>query len=138
MQVVNVVFSSFGVEQTAGCTYDYLSVYDGTDNKTGTLIGQFCGTLLPAELIRSTGTSLFLYFVSDVDSGSTGFTLTWTAVSPTRAYRTCSKIAACNRFSLSKICMEQQNITVNLSVLYLLTLFCCIVLFVRLISVTAN
>jgi hypothetical protein len=80
-KLVQVTFRRLGIEQSPDCQYDRVSVFDGPDNGS-TLIGTYCGTLLPQELIQSTGSVLFVYFVSDIEDGGQGFVLNWNATDP--------------------------------------------------------
>ncbi|XP_021364924.1 cubilin-like, partial [Mizuhopecten yessoensis] len=68
---INVL--DFKVEYHPSCSWDRLSVYDGP-SKTSTLIGMFCG-VKSGVAINSSGTALFLEFVSDYIVPDKGFQL---------------------------------------------------------------
>ncbi|KAA0194649.1 Metalloendopeptidase [Fasciolopsis buskii] len=70
-QTVLLRFLYFEVEEENLCTYDYLRIYDGTDQK-GKLLGGFCGRNLPNVFIAESG-HLHLQFVSDDTIGDKGF-----------------------------------------------------------------
>ncbi|XP_033647325.1 fibrillin-2-like [Asterias rubens] len=68
---VSLTFSSFEVEESSGCYYDYVQVFDGADD-TATLIGRFCGDETP-RTITSTGSKLLIKFISDSSIARLGF-----------------------------------------------------------------
>ncbi len=77
-QVSSVAFSNFDVESNAGCSWDYLKVFDG-ETITAPAIGQYCGTELPNDgVITATNPSgcLTFQFVSDASTSRNG----WEAV----------------------------------------------------------
>ncbi|MFY8034722.1 MAG: CUB domain-containing protein, partial [Flexibacteraceae bacterium] len=70
--------STFRFSFTALATernYDFVRIYNGTNN-TGTLIGEYSGTTLPAN-IEFVGTSAFVTFTSDVSNEFEGFVLNY-------------------------------------------------------------
>jgi len=79
LQVIRLTFSEFDVELSENCVYDHLSVFDGDDDQSPT-VGVYCGKRMPQELIQSTGSTLFLAFVSDAEDGGNGFVVDWQAV----------------------------------------------------------
>jgi len=50
--LVTVNFISFSIEANAGCNYDWLKIYDGI-NTNALLLGTWCGTNAPDEIIAS-------------------------------------------------------------------------------------
>jgi PKD repeat protein len=50
--LVKVDFLSFSVEEQASCNYDWLKIFDGTSTMAP-LIGTYCGSTSPGELIAS-------------------------------------------------------------------------------------
>lgn len=50
--LVTVNFISFSIEASAGCNYDWLKIYDGI-NTNALLLGTWCGTNAPDEIIAS-------------------------------------------------------------------------------------
>ena len=76
-QNVTLSFSSFAYERN----YDYLRIYDGTST-TDTLLGNFTGSSLPADVTATSGNMLI---VSDTDFSvvAAGFRASWsTSVGP--------------------------------------------------------
>ncbi len=67
-------FTSFVLESSGTCSYDYLRIYQGI-NTGGVLIGEFCGTNNPGSVISSSG-CLHVVFHSDVSVTASG----WEAV----------------------------------------------------------
>lgn len=68
---VTLSFTSFNLENG----WDYLRVYDGTSS-SGTLLGSFTGSSLPADLIGSTG-ALYVVIETDRSVVSSGFMAEW-------------------------------------------------------------
>ncbi|KAM8810851.1 cubilin [Eudromia elegans] len=68
-------FIAFQVEESDGCTKDYLEIREG--NETGMLAGRFCGNSLPVNYTSTTGHVLWLKFVSDSSITADGFTVTF-------------------------------------------------------------
>jgi hypothetical protein len=54
--------------------YDFIRIYNGANQFSGTLIGSYSGNTLPAE-ISFTGTAAFVTFTSDLSQTGTGFNL---------------------------------------------------------------
>ena len=50
--LVTINFNSFSIEDNASCDYDWLKIYDGI-NTNATLLGTWCGTNAPDEIIAS-------------------------------------------------------------------------------------
>ena len=74
--MMQVVFTSFNVEDETNCNYDYLSIYDGPSTSS-TLIGKYCGTDSPGT-VTSTDASgaLTFFFHSDVYVTEAGWVAT--------------------------------------------------------------
>ena len=76
--------------ETAQAVYDYLSVYDGTDNTATELIHQKCsptsGTPTDISTVYSSGQSMTLYFHSYYGSKYAGLDLTVKVYNPTGLY----------------------------------------------------
>jgi len=70
------------MQLSESCATDHLSVFDGSDDRSPK-IGDYCGRILPQELIQSSGTTLFLAFVSDATDSGQGFVVNWQAVDNT-------------------------------------------------------
>ena len=71
---ITLSFSAFNVQ-----TADGLTVYDGT-NSSGTLLGSFTGTSIPADLTATSG-AMFLVFTSNPGGNRAGFESSWSTAS---------------------------------------------------------
>ncbi|KAM6900418.1 cubilin [Xenentodon cancila] len=74
-RVINLTFTSFELESSSTCRYDYVKVYDG-DNMNFPLVGTFCGTSIPTFFISS-GNFLTVHFVTDGSVQRRGFNATY-------------------------------------------------------------
>eukprot|EP00795_Rhopilema_esculentum_P014104 gene14104-5092_t len=79
-QRVSIQFTSFRLEYTAGCLYDYLEVRDG-DSIGSPIVGRFCGSIVPPPFI-STGNTLNVTFVTDYSISFDGFSMRYTNAGP--------------------------------------------------------
>uniref|UniRef100_A0A3B5L191 Cubilin n=1 Tax=Xiphophorus couchianus TaxID=32473 RepID=A0A3B5L191_9TELE len=77
-KAVNLSFSSFDLESSSTCRYDYVKIYDG-DNMNFPLVGTYCGSSIPAYFLSS-GNFLTIHFVSDSSVQKQGFNATYRAV----------------------------------------------------------
>ncbi|XP_069007315.1 cubilin [Embiotoca jacksoni] len=77
-KVINLTFSSFELETSSTCRYDYIKMYDG-DNTNVPLVGTFCGNSIPAYFVSS-GNFLSVHFVTDGTAQRRGFNATYRAV----------------------------------------------------------
>ena len=68
---VALKFQSFEIENHDNCVYDYLEVRDGHE-PTSPLIGVYCGYNIPED-IKSTGSKMWIKFVSDNSVQKAGF-----------------------------------------------------------------
>ena len=78
-QHIRLRASVFSIEQSTGCEYDHLQVYDGK-NASAPSLARLCGSTFPAHGLNSTGPLMFLKFVSDKSVSKRGFRLlysTW-------------------------------------------------------------
>uniref|UniRef100_A0A3B3QFP1 Metalloendopeptidase n=1 Tax=Paramormyrops kingsleyae TaxID=1676925 RepID=A0A3B3QFP1_9TELE len=64
----------FEIEQHQECAYDHLEAFDGNSNKAA-ILGRLCGSKLPEPLI-STGSRMYLRFISDASVQRLGFQAT--------------------------------------------------------------
>ncbi|XP_061187597.1 uncharacterized protein LOC133195693 [Saccostrea echinata] len=81
---ITLVSNEWAVEESPGCTWDYLEIRDGSENISAS-IGKFCG-YHPLRLITESN-RVFLYFVSDGSFQDWGFQLSFKTVpkgSPTQ------------------------------------------------------
>lgn len=65
----------FKTEHNAGCSYDFIAVYDGADDKARKL-AQICGVHFPDDIFSS-GNELFITFISDADVSLPGVNMTY-------------------------------------------------------------
>ncbi|OWK59671.1 Cubilin, partial [Lonchura striata] len=68
-------FIAFQLEESSGCTKDYLEIREGSD--TGTLTGRFCGSSFPSNYTSTVGHILWVKFVSDSSGTDVGFRATF-------------------------------------------------------------
>ena len=68
---IQLDFTSFTLESSATCAYDYLNIYDGSTTADA-LIGQYCGTNSPGLIVAS-GTCITLEFSSDFSGQYAGW-----------------------------------------------------------------
>jgi PKD repeat protein len=62
---IQAVFSTFDLEASTGCIYDWLNIYDGT-SISATQIGSYCGTTSPGTVIATNATGALTFeFHSD-------------------------------------------------------------------------
>ena len=77
MQIIRLEFVRFDVQFSATCSYDKVSVYD-SDNSS-TLLGTYCGSMLPGDIISGRN-SLFVSFESDRTLTASGFEIKYDAI----------------------------------------------------------
>ncbi|XP_017269603.1 cubilin [Kryptolebias marmoratus] len=77
-KAINLTFTSFDLENSYNCYYDYVKVYDG-DNMNFPLVGTFCGVSIPAYFLSS-GNFLTVHFVTDSSVQKQGFNATYREV----------------------------------------------------------
>ncbi|XP_044150585.1 LOW QUALITY PROTEIN: cubilin [Bufo gargarizans] len=70
-RIIELKFNEFDVEGSGSCTFDHVSVYDGSDIYAKRF-GKFCGKVLP-PVIRSSSNRLFLVFYTDSNVGAGGW-----------------------------------------------------------------
>ncbi|XP_076628821.1 cubilin [Colletes latitarsis] len=71
--ILNV--EDFELESHSTCIFDYLEIRNGGYD-TSPLIGKFCGTDIPSQIISQTN-QIYLKFVSDVSKMYKGFSIEW-------------------------------------------------------------
>jgi len=79
IQVVFATFEELRLEASTGCSYDSVSLYDGSITNSSSL-GTFCTSVL--STIASSGSSLFVVFRTDHSINAGRFALSWAFVSP--------------------------------------------------------
>ncbi|WP_411015967.1 CUB domain-containing protein, partial [Salmonella sp. s51884] len=75
LKTVTLTFNDFNVEDHSTCLYDYVGVYDGTDD-TATELAKLCGTTIPTP-VSSTGPDMFIKFHTDSSISSIGVHATY-------------------------------------------------------------
>merc|ERR1712142_394085 len=70
-EIIELNMEDFEVEYNSNCAYDYVTVYDGKDEKAPKM-GTFCGTTIPKQ-VRSSGQFLYMTFHSDGSVTKRGF-----------------------------------------------------------------
>lgn len=75
---VRLRFLTFEIEDEQDCGYDYVEVFDGTDDSSRN-VGRFCGNRVPPEFL-STGESLLVRFRTDDTINTKGFSAAYTLV----------------------------------------------------------
>jgi hypothetical protein len=78
LQNVRLTFDSFAVERQYdnGGLFDWVDVYDGPDINAAK-IGQYFGGNPPPQVITSTGSSLYINFITDDWIEFNGFKFSW-------------------------------------------------------------
>ncbi|KAI4562255.1 hypothetical protein MJT46_011217 [Ovis ammon polii x Ovis aries] len=74
---ISLFFHSFGIEDSSGCTHDFLEVRNGSESSSP-LLGTYCGTLLPNPIF-SQSHELYLRFKSDGATSGRGYEIIWTS-----------------------------------------------------------
>lgn len=73
---ITLTFTHMDIESTQSCNDDYVRVLSGNDADAPEL-GRYCGMTVPPPL-TSTGSSLFVIFVSDSVAQKAGFRAVYT------------------------------------------------------------
>ena len=74
-RIIQLDFEDFDVESGGDCSYDYLDIFDGS-NDFSQKIGTYCGNGVH-HLAQSTGNQMYLHFRSDDRQTRKGFMLRW-------------------------------------------------------------
>jgi Zn-dependent metalloprotease len=80
---ITLTFTDFDLEDTAsdGTVYDAVEVYDGLST-AAPLLGRFAGNAIPPA-VTSTGSSMLLRFVTDMEVNKQGWTANYTSIAYT-------------------------------------------------------
>lgn len=81
-KVIQLTWSSFNIESSSGCIYDYVEVYDNSTTFGG-LIGRYCGRNSPPAF-TSSGNLITIIFKSDFSNNNGGFTATYSFADATK------------------------------------------------------
>ena len=76
--ILSLQFNAFNIQSHSTCRYDHLTITDGDGT---TLMEKSCGSTIPAD-IRSTSNIVKLVFSTDRSGTRTGWSLSWSAVTP--------------------------------------------------------
>lgn len=95
---IELEFTQLDLEGTSAKPYDYLDIYDGTD-ENGRHLGRFTGKVNPGKLIALTGT-VFIEFRSDCQINHAGFRLKYKSNGDDVACEAPSELLATNLFAL--------------------------------------
>ncbi|XP_072917600.1 bone morphogenetic protein 1-like [Hemitrygon akajei] len=74
---VELIFQTFEIEEEVDCGYDYMELFDGSDD-TAPRLGRFCGSGPPEE-IYSAGDSIMIRFHTDDTINKKGFHARYTS-----------------------------------------------------------
>ncbi|XP_017142281.1 dorsal-ventral patterning protein tolloid isoform X1 [Drosophila miranda] len=78
---VQLIFLTFDIESSENCTYDYVQVFSNMEDTSGPMYGQYCGSVLPQDIISMTN-SLLVRFKTDSSVPMKGFSASYVAVDP--------------------------------------------------------
>ena len=73
--LVAVSFNEFELENTVGCSSDYVVVKDGI-SENSEVLGKYCGTDVPMYLLSS-GSELSIVFRTNEVNSAKGFEISW-------------------------------------------------------------
>ncbi|XP_023314262.1 cubilin homolog isoform X1 [Trichogramma pretiosum] len=73
--VVTLNVSSFELETSQNCNYDYLEIRSGSQGNSP-LLGKYCGSQIPSEITSMTN-QMYIKFVSDTSLQDKGFEIHW-------------------------------------------------------------
>ncbi|XP_078660107.1 ovochymase-like [Branchiostoma floridae x Branchiostoma belcheri] len=78
-KLVQINFSSMDIEELGGCSFDYITVYDGPD-ASAPILRTLCGT--SPRVVVASGNQAFVVFTTDMLMAATGFSATFSAIDP--------------------------------------------------------
>ncbi|KAM4028087.1 cubilin isoform 1-T1 [Anomaloglossus baeobatrachus] len=79
--LIRLTFSTFNLEHSHSCQYDYLEIYD---NATNTKIGRYCGSSIPPSITSSDRTMAVL-LVTDSSTAVEGFSANYVSLNASMA-----------------------------------------------------
>ena len=77
-QNILLQFEAFAVEDQSICMYDRVDIYGGP-SETANKLATYCGFNLPPPS-KSSGQTLFVYFISDHSITENGFQFSWNSI----------------------------------------------------------
>lgn len=95
---IELTFDQIDLEGTTTKPYDYLDIYDGTD-ENGRLIGRYTGKVNPGTLLANSG-SVYIEFRTDCQVNHAGFRLKYKARGGDVACEAPSSLLATNLFAM--------------------------------------
>ncbi|XP_072010324.1 cubilin [Engystomops pustulosus] len=82
--LIRLSFTSFNLEHSVSCQYDYVEIYDNTTVTTGSRMGRYCGRSIPPT-ITSSGSTMLVLFVTDSAMGAEGFIANYVSINTSTA-----------------------------------------------------
>ncbi|KAM5158320.1 cubilin [Mantella aurantiaca] len=76
---VTLTIHNLQLQDQQNCDYDYVAVYNGYQNQSP-LLDQLCGNIAPDTVIRSSGNTMKVLFVTDGSVSNGGFKATFTSM----------------------------------------------------------
>ncbi|XP_001377380.2 cubilin [Monodelphis domestica] len=80
-KVLHVTFPLFQLDSVDMCHSQFLQIHDG-DSSGAYLLGKYCGSSHPPELLLSSNNALYFYFHSDQSVNNRVFTVRWETQQP--------------------------------------------------------
>ncbi|KAL3108031.1 hypothetical protein niasHT_018193 [Heterodera trifolii] len=78
-RIISYKFVDLHIEQSAGCAFDAVETFDGTEMSNGTRQTILCGDIAPEGEIRTSGSRMLVHFRTDQSANSDGFRMVLTA-----------------------------------------------------------
>ncbi|XP_029110994.1 cubilin [Scleropages formosus] len=121
-KIVRITFPHFDLEHSTGCSYDFLQIHDG-ESAGAHMLGRYCGTAAPAELLSSHNT-MYFWFRSDHSINAGGFTVAWQEQTPecggslTEAYGSINSPGYPGNYPPSRDCYWTVNVNPGLIITF--------------------
>ena len=77
--VLSLQFTAFDIEAHSTCFFDHLTITDGDGT---TLMEKNCGNTLPPAITSTSNIVKLVFITDDFDFGNSGWSLSWSAVTP--------------------------------------------------------
>lgn len=74
--IIKLTFVDFKLEVHSTCLYDSVVIYDGDEGSNSSMLGKFCGEILPSPVYASKG-KMTVTFISDETVPDSGFNATF-------------------------------------------------------------
>ncbi|XP_053323004.1 cubilin [Spea bombifrons] len=82
--IIRLTFTSFNLEFSHTCSYDYLVVYSNVTGSIGDQIGRYCGRSIPPSITSSDNT-MMVHLVTDSTTATEGFSANYIAINASTA-----------------------------------------------------